>query len=397
MRRRLWLLALIAAPFATGPGTASADTCSRSTSGPPVSVSRALLATVTDTADRERTAVVVCERRVGRERRIWRAALDKVRGRGRRIGGVAVAGYTVAWIDTTATAHGTSTQVRTRDIRERRVDTRVVARTSIAAAPVASLATLGVALVVDGSIAWMAPDATGTPTIRLARPGQPSRVVTRGASLAWLGIEDGRTLRWFGPVRGHSYVDLRPLPSRDGCPVREKFKRVLTTTDVVVSRASYDSHELFAGITEIRACLRATGRDPAIAATFGLDDDSYIPGGTGDWVVVVSPALDDRSAECEASLIQTVNLRDGRKGRVGGYDICRQGPPEDGAQVAVTADGIPAWLGSGSEAGVLRALNRQTTIIELDRASAGAITDLRSTADGFSWMRDGQPHSMAVA
>lgn len=125
---------------------------------------------------------------------------------------------------------------------------------------------------------------------------------------------------------------------------------MLTTPDIVVSRAGYGTGTLFAASSEVRVCLRSTGRDPTLLASLGLS--GYVPGATGEWILVVSPELDREG--CAGGRVQAVNLRDGRRGPAASSRDCSQVPPETGAQIAVTPAGQPAWLSRDSSTAVIR-------------------------------------------
>lgn len=252
-----------------------------------------------------------------------------------------------------------------------------------------------VALSARGSFAW-AFDR------RLAARTADGRVVLVTASGGYRPFfDEDETLLWYGATRPR---DLRPLPlDADRCPVRTRFAPILDTPTVRVTYRDYG-----AGLTErngepdhIRACIKGSGTDRVVAAGGGDDSDSTFPkvvAATAPFVLATVTSANKYDG-CAGVELRVVDVRTGklaRRSTITGQATptepgCTYDPlvPRAEDPSVVTAGGAPAWVRDG----VLRALDGQGTLVELDR---GTVTDL--TADGtiVRWRRDGVDRSAAL-
>jgi hypothetical protein len=122
--------------------------------------------------------------------------------------------------------------------------------------------------------------------IALKPAGGAVRIVAQGDGD--LGFEDGRTLRI--EAERYSYIDVRPPPQRDGCPVRRGWTPLGKSDQVLVTQAFYGSYTGEGQIQVVRVCLRGSGHDPAVAQSGESielqSSDSYGPvprTGRGGW------------------------------------------------------------------------------------------------------------------
>ena len=336
------------------------------------------------------SALVVCDRRTGRERTLRRT--KGRRGLGTTLEDVSVLRRRVAWIETRWRSRVPRVIVASTALGATRVALRVVGHR----AP--RYGRPGV-VVVPGGLAWLVPTAEDRARLSLLRRG---RVRLLGAGpVDLLGLDDGVTLRWRSDD-AMRFRDLRPPPTLEGCPVRARFRSVLATPEVVVSAATYGPDEDWT--TVLRACARPEARDPVIAndwsGGFGFGSRSKPVAASGRWVALVRTSF-SRYLGCDRWRIRVVEAGTGRPsssaadGACGPSDAAQEMPLPDRDAFAVTDAGVPVWLLRRPGDWPLRAARTASEPVELDRSGEGGITDLRSDGPRVTWRRDGQPRSAA--
>ena len=212
--RRIGVLAVVLSALVAPP--AAAATCERRDEGP--------VYTVRFAASEHNQRLVLCDRRRGTER-----TLAETRGTAASyLGRAYVAGRRVTWPEVRVRARG---------------DDAYLVRMTL---------------------------PTGRPVRTLAATRPPRAQGRHGT----VGLEDGdRTLRW-----DYRYHDLRPLPTENGCPVRERFRQLSLFGDVQVTMAAYGGND-FASRGVFRVCRHGSGRDPVFTTTFSVlgDGDGLTP------------------------------------------------------------------------------------------------------------------------
>jgi hypothetical protein len=337
------------------------------------------------------TAVVACDHATGR-RRVLRHGDAGFRIRIPRpalvLGSASAGGHTAAWVEARLARGRIVETLWTVDLRRGgRSQHRVVARARDRDDMAWTGARLGAAVVRDGTVSWLA--TTASNRSRVVIGGASGRTVTAGGPVS-LAVEDGRTVRWRDRANDYHYVDVVPVPEVDGCPRRSAFRHqagTLSTPDILVTYADYDPF----GTYPVRACLRATGRDPVVVQN-AEGSVTTVAAANGPWILL---ARDDGTRySCTDSEAYTLNLRTLRKGRASRWeaDLC------DGTHAArlgfsvVTAHGVPAWISTprGGVPTVFSVAGDRTTVVLGRGAGSGAVvSDLRVDGDGFSWVADG--------
>jgi len=338
--------------------------------------------------------VLLDDQRTHRSRALRKGVLMMRGHRGRLLGGAPADGRLGVYVEES----GDTSQTRVRVMVVDLVTGRTVRRHMVLryeGAP--SSLPVSAVMAPSGLIAWLAP-APGRPGIQQIRVGvsrHARRVVATGHGLERLGIEDSATLRWFsGRPQTYQYLDLRAPDRRDGCPVRERFKPALSTPEALVTEASYGSRR--SGTYEVvRACWRATGRDPVVASGtryLEVSASADLVAIVGEWLVV-SEQWGDRY-NCQVSAY-TVNVATARQGVRTEEQSCPWAGPRRDWPLVVTADGTFAWVGSyvwvqgPTTETLVFATNRIGKVVELDRGPSGTLTDLRLAGDQLAWRNAG--------
>jgi hypothetical protein len=407
MRRALSVSLVLAAAVPAAAPAAAADRCAHSGDGAHFTA-RAVERSVG--SRRVRSRAVVCDRRTGRERTLARAwyrtvtdADRSLRGRGRWIQEAAAGGRWAAWVEARTGGRGMTTAVTLADLRTGRVVwRRRVARTARFDFRSFSEYALDVAVSARADVGWI--DHAGTVGVR--QVGRGLRAVGRAVHAAYLDFEDDRTLRWFDGD-GAVYVDLRGAPTPGRCPRRSRFRPLLTTPDVVVTRALYepvwDSDEDYVEV--VRGCHRASGRDPVIRQTEGGapygGEAIEILAARAEWVAMVT--YGSWKWGCPGFQLSTVSARDATVVREAFGGCTERDVPmsrEDAVAVLITDAGAPVWqmrMDAAEErlytAPVVRQI-RGASPVELDRAPPGAIANLRVAGEAAHWTNAGRPRSV---
>ncbi|HEX8104422.1 MAG TPA: hypothetical protein VF533_17535 [Solirubrobacteraceae bacterium] len=255
---------------------------------------------------------------------------------------------------------------------------------------------LDVGVLRDGSVAWTAPRGRSD-VVLLARPGR--RAHRLGPEYdQYLGSEDGRTLRWERDTK-MVYHDLLPLPLRDGCPRRSRFRAVSDTPDYRVTETGYASPDTDTLVGQvIRVCVRAEHRD-LVVAQGDVDLVHSVSLLAGGWAVVWGISYDKYN--CFGEVVERVSLRRAATSRTSGAGGCGEGPRPGVAQV-VTPAGEVAWIDEPDpprpygppepQEAVLRATAGKLSAV-LDRGAPGAIRDLRADGETYRWTNAGEPRS----
>jgi hypothetical protein len=252
---------------------------------------------------------------------------------------------------------------------------------------------LGVVVLGDGSPAWLVGTARGDQVIRTGRRG---RVLARG-DIANLVVDDGWTLIWVDDAGQAFATDARRPRVVHGCPVRSRYRAELATADVRITTA----YVIELDVAVVRGCVRGTGRDRILSSGTDFDPGQstrYVTA-SGTWLLAVDE-FGDRYSGCTDAYVRTLDLRTMRQGRIATRDDggCDRGrAPDRGGQAAITASGVPAWVGVTPD-GVasVRTLDPAGAIVDLDSGPVRSITGLRADGDGFSWTHDGQPRHAAA-
>jgi hypothetical protein len=336
--------------------------------------------------------IVLCDGRTGRERILRRGTMQTQSGRGLALHGGSAAGGRVVWVE--VRGDGRSTRVDLVESRAR--DGEALRRTRLSsgrAQPYVETARLGAVVRSDFGVVTTVP-SDPEPRLVLLRGGKRLREVADDFA-SNLALEDGRTVRYLDAASRRHYVDLAPVPRGPfGCPVRARWERVIGDERVHVTDATYGSPDAstgFASVTVVRACLRSTGQDPVVVQTRSSTGDSQSARTlltAGDWAVV--PVLiSSRGEACVATRYAPMNLRTGQRAPVSTVNPC------DAAAV-LTDRGALATVQLENGVAILRVRSVVGVLTELDRAAAGAITDLRAEGKTLRWENAGQPRSAEV-
>lgn len=346
---------------------------------------------------RVQSAIVVCDHRTGRRRALRRAVIrgaDTRRPRGSLIGEVAQVGPRLAWTESTASTDRLAVRVVVVDLVRRQVVRRWSEHGRIG-----YLSYPEVALTSQGDVAW-----TGIDRLRLSVGGHRPRVVARSAGA--LGFEDGTTLRWREGDEHLRYLDFRSPPTEGGCPRRGRFRVVASNAAAEVTRAGYtiavpdEDPDLADDVTVLRACDRATGRDPVVAtASVSYPSGTFVsPLALQDrWLLVVK-GFTGKGTEGSASTLRTVDVRGERPGVSGSLSLSPSteiAGPDDRRGIAITERGSPVWE-TGPDADRLVAITSAGELQRLDEGPLGAIAELRAQGTGVAWTNAGEPRSAEI-
>jgi hypothetical protein len=242
-------------------------------------------------------------------------------------------------------------------------------------------------------VAWI--ESRGaTDEVRVRRiAGGRVRLVGHG-DVAYLRLDDGRTLRWWDWDRETwRFHDLRPWR---GCPSRSHFTAVAESVEVVAYEGDYG----FEGdpVDIVRVCVRATGYDPVVARAFmsvGNGTTLTVVGVDREWVVLVRFSS-DRYSGCGAAYVEVVDAGSLAAGRGAGLQDCDAARiPVRGAPLVVTEQGAPAWIvrdAAGSR--LVTAAGNGT--IELDSGGPDSLTGLVAEGPAVRWLHDGAPRSIVL-
>jgi hypothetical protein len=383
---RLVVLHLLVALLLLVPAGAARGACRETAQGPPVTVELLDLSRPSVA----RTALVACDHRAGRRVRLRSARLEHpIRGlaAGRRIEGASVLGRRVAWAEVSVGPRGTEGTIRVVLVGRR---VRKVERVQAFRQPRLRRypASFDVQLTPQLELAWTQPPANGRGPSRVLarRRSERPRVVDGAVHGHELDLEDDRTLR-VGLGGNYEYVDL-VRSQGPGCPARERFAPVLETPEVVVSRATYED---FPGSRSFayRACLRATGADPAIASVGDCFPDSCefdVVGVDRTWLVAVDSFTGRRDAY--SATVETYAAGSGRQGARSAL-VDGIPPPRAGAPFAVTVAGIPAWISETPE-GARLVVGSGGVAAVLDSGPTGTITELAANGGTLRWRTAGE-------
>lgn len=150
---------------------------------------------------------------------------------------------------------------------------------------------------------------------------------------------------------GRTYLELSPVRrDRAGCPVRQRFRRVYSSGQVVLSTAHYGGDDSFNRSDVWRACLPGTRRDPVVSETVSAQSAATGPllGVDAPWVLT-GGANNDKYGNCSTTM-RAVNVQTGQPGPSSYVGSC--GPlllPAFGDPIAVTKRGRFAWLERGPD------------------------------------------------
>ncbi len=393
---RIGWIAAIAASALMLTGTAHAE-C---TTTPDGARSSAAVETVfngeVDQPHTVRTAIVLCDRRTGRERRMRESAMSETAAgeghpalplHGRRFFDADVANGRVAWaqLDVSgAPARSTIT------IREARTDGRAV-RSTVALRELAARRSYASAAISSrGDLAWALGRGGYDRGVWVWRThGRPQRVAAGiGDQFAFVGDS-------LFPVKGapSGFVEVRKAPVRNGCPRRPGFAYVTASRAYLITSGRFvvDGH----AFRWWRACVRGSGRDRVI----GFAEDGRGGLFVGDVVrllaLVGSTAVFDTRYDAGHMGGTPYLLRvDVRTGKVTESIDVPEWPDLGGRhEVVVLPDGSIVWI-AALDGATVRLARPGAAPIALDRG-----TDIRGlTASGTTvrWLHDGQPRSYQV-
>lgn len=366
------------------PAWAARDGCERSERGQRF---RAAVRLVLAEGEVAGTAVAVCDRRTGRRMVVHRAA-ERF---GDTVEGAAAAGRRVAWIE----RHRRS-RPRIEVVVIELPSRRELRRVTVARGRFPGFRTIDVAMTSRGDLAWLVPAARRRDRIVLQRAGRPRREIARERYLCCLGVEDDRTLRWRRGFDGaFEYRDLRPPRVVAGCPRRERFHRVRSTAQVLVTSADYGAPTPIDGTTwsVIRACLRTAGRDVVVAQEKATSAswDTVREIRAAPPFVVLEREVGSRYTGCSLARLETVDLRSGRSGHSSPLSCDELPSPRE--PLAVTASGAPAWILDRAEHSRLLAIDAGRGLIELDSGPPGSLQHLRAEVDTVHWTHAGAPRT----
>ena len=392
MRAARVLSLLVAVLAAAPPAAADAATCERRADGPALELDHKGTGGRYDEG-RIATALAVCDRRRGRRTVLARGLLRGGDAGGELIGAGGSWGRRVAFTVLRRRRGRETLDLRVVAVGER---PRTVRRLRVARGPFTErLPRLDAAITSGGSIAWVEP---GTRNLRagalviLRRGGRPRRV--RSGPIHGVDVEDGRTLR-LDMGGGYDFIDLDPA-SQPGCPERERFRPVLQTAAVTVTRADYAANSMDVTRLAYRICSSATGRDHAAASLIGRGfsaDGLDVAGADAEWVLFTSSScfrgcsgeVFTARADPDRRLVQAIS------------GSGSSGFPGPRAPLAIRhEDGRAAWVTPRDDAVALvlgRADGRART---LDTGPPSSIAALRFEGTELRWERDGQPRSAAA-
>jgi hypothetical protein len=342
---------------------------------PPVTVHRIEFAR----GDRTETRLVARDRRSGRRTVLARGRMH--RRRGSVVGGWSVAGRRVAYVKSRAGPKWTV--VRLRVVRVgRSVDRLETLR--LFRVRTGREVPLDAVITSRGELAWLTPQG-----VFMRRPGRRPRAVSHKRYFG-VELEDDRTLR----LAGFDYIDLRPAPkSQPRCARRERFRSIFTSREVIVTRAIYDSIDEIWMV--VRACRRATGRDPVVERSqdFFPDGSSFdVAGADRDWAVVLHTRC-GRDQVCE-SLVRASQAGTARQGPGAVFsDIADEYWLPPGRELAVSDAGVPVWVHEYAGVARLVVVHRRGEHAVLDTGAAGSIRDLGFSGSVLYWRHDGVPRS----
>ncbi len=245
---------------------------------------------------------------------------------------------------------------------------------------------LDVALTRRGDLAW----STGNAVV-IQQDGK-RRVVDDG-EVYGLHIEDDATLVW-EVQSGLRAEDLRPLGRPGRCPVRRRYRPLMATATLVVTRGFY--HDLEQELQ--RVCVRRTGRDLVFArsdtSTPGFDLMEDVVATSGQRVVITNDFSNRYT--CPTRTLRVVNAVTRRVERTGDAGCDRDGDgkvvplPTRSDTFAFTGAGAVAFVTRGVNGDVLGALPASEQLVALDAGPPGSISDLLPTARGLSWLSSGE-------
>jgi hypothetical protein len=335
------------------------------------------------------TRVVLC--RAGRARVLDRHVLRR-RGperppRGSVVLDAALAGDRVAWLVGRLGRGGPEVEVVLARVR----DGRVLRRVRHTAPRRLLLGLASVAVTDRGDVAFVVPRDRFSGSVFLVRAGAAARLVGTAPGQG-LRFEDGGTL-----IAGEEeavVVEVRPPPVVDGCPRRRRFRTQLSTPAVLVTEHRTDGSS---GITrtELRACLRGSGRDRVVAgahSAFGNGTAARAVTARGTALLVEIRAVSRYNDGCAAAGFDGVTL-DAPAGPPRQVDsgTCRPVRFAD-----VTSTGSPVVLAPTSD-GVLRLLATAPDGAQRVLDAAPDIRDVRVDGARVSWVRDGLARTAEVS
>lgn len=346
-----------------------------------------------------RSTAVLCDHRHAKLTVLRRALMRGVNGnrpRGAVVGDAAAAGRRVAWIESATGRGGTRATVVVADARTRRV---VSHRRALRTRRRGFAYTLEIVISTRGELAWIVQTRFGIDyetRLVLQRPGRPPRIL-RSAVPTGLRLEDDRTLSW---NTGEATIRFLELPGRapwPGCPERSRWRPVLTTPEMIVTRASYGGPD---AIELVRACWRANRTDPVVARIFddgsGTTPHLDVLGADGRWLVFAESEVEWRYTQgyCYPPRVFTVDVGGGGGGGGGRSaraqtPACRATFATPGDAVAVTERGSPAWI----HGDLLLSRDAEGKAIELDRGDVGS---LRAEGSRVLWTNGGVPREAEV-
>jgi hypothetical protein len=70
--------------------------------------------------------------------------------------------------------------------------------------------------------------------------------------------------------------------------------------------------------------------------------------------------------------------------------------PRDGAAVAITPAGVPAWIATFGGQDTLRTVAADGTMTVLDQGGAGELAAPQASDETFTWLAAGQPKATAA-
>jgi hypothetical protein len=336
---------------------------------------------------RTETRLAAYDRRSGR-RRVLAGGSRGRRGLGTFIGGWSASGDRVAYVE--ARAGRRRMVVRLHVVRVgatvERVETLWLFRR-----PTGRSVPLDAAMTSRGELAWLEPGG-----VFARRRGRRTRRVSR-VRYGAVALEDDRTLRLSRGDADLAYLDLRPGRRPEPyCGGRSRFRRVLRTRHVVVSRARYVTSDRW--WDAIRACRRSDGRDPLIDWTlsyFMLGSTLRVAGADRDWVVISNTACGHHGDGCTSSYRahQAGTAREGPYVSLDSDVDPVGGPGRHG--LAVSDRGLPAWVFQDAGGARLVVVRGEDVYSVVDSGAPGSIRDLAWSGEVLSWTHDGVPRSFS--
>lgn len=357
---------LAAVGVLTWPGLAAA--CTRSTAPPRVEAS------LVQTDAKGGVALVACVRTSGKTRVLRRGVRSS--GNARTVLGTpAVDGWRVIWSEADG-RRKVQTQ-RVVDLRHPTIQRRrVLGPVGERAFDSPELATVRLP---NHVLAWTEvtkDDSSGR--LMIGRLGRRPRVlVSKGVRT--VGVQDGRTLVWTDEFGRGTYIDMAPLPRRDGCPVRSSFNRVVLTNRLLAVTESASG--------DYRICWRASGRDEV--AVHSEVEVSYSFAAAGEHVLIQTLPW-NKYQTCDRRLmgVGVFNARRQQTERAHVDLGCADYSP-----VVLAGTGAAAWITTINATDTLQVLGPDGTVGNLDTGPAGSLGALAATDATFTWTHDGQPRS----